>query len=153
MIDRNLDDLDEEIAGEPDPDSIGQFDRCEYMYGVGLVACQLYLTAIMEKANKKDWLARGPKHIISGYSIAEIVYSGGNYVKHNPEELGNKESIAILKKLDLWREAGKDSGWVDYLASNLVATLLAPHPARFHTLLPWLIQWRNAVLGSDEDLT
>jgi len=42
LLDRQLDRIESEAHGAPDPDAEGMLDRLEYVTGLGFVACQGY---------------------------------------------------------------------------------------------------------------
>lgn len=153
LLDRKLDALDEEIESHPDPDSFGLFDRAEYTTGLGLVACQNYFTAVMgprDRDGRARCLGLGPRHP-GGYSIAEIINAGANYVKHHPEPLTNKTAIAILDSFGVWKNDWTEvGGRLDYPMGNLLFDLLRPARPRFGELLRSLMPWRDAVIAHDE---
>jgi hypothetical protein len=146
MLDRHLDRLDEEANGHPDPDGSGILDRMEYVSGLGLVACQNYLAAVIGTGDKTQCLALGPKHA-NHHSIAEIVNAGANYVKHRAEPLTSKSNINILDAFGVWKhDATYQGGKYDYPIGNLLYAALYPLRPRFKTLLTLLQQWRDAMI-------
>lgn len=153
LRDRKLDALDEEIESHPDPDSFGLFDRSEYTIGLGLVACQNYLTAVMgprDRDGRARCLGLGPRHP-RRHSIAEIINAGANYVKHHPESLTNRTAIAILDSFGVWKhDRTQVGGRLDYPMGNLLFDVLKPARPRFAELLHSLTRWRDAVIANDE---
>jgi hypothetical protein len=86
LIDAQLNRLQQEARGSPDPDAFGDFDRMEYIGGLGFVICQQYLSARAAacRLTKTDALQAGPVHR-SGIAIAVAVNDAANYWKHAPE--------------------------------------------------------------------
>jgi hypothetical protein len=157
LLDEKLDQLDGLAREHRDPDQMGIFDRIEYIVGLGLVACQNYLTVVMGDLEKKDrpgCLQLGPMHQ-NGYSLAEIIHAGANYVKHHAEPLANAKSIAILEKFDVWKTNVSQVGSrFDYPMTSLFFELFE-EPANFSNLLRRLDEWRSAVIekiSADDDL-
>lgn len=81
-----------EVAECPNADSFGYFDRLESICGLGLVACQTYMTTTYGQARvaKKTALNLGPRHEASGHSIVSLINHGANFWKHKEEWLLKK---------------------------------------------------------------
>jgi hypothetical protein len=148
LVDASLEQLDRESSASPDPDAFGIFDEAEYLTGFGFVACQTYLTAIASQSNlkgkKREALALGPKHR-TGHSMAQLVNAAANHWKHSPEWALDtptsqaKQTLEVISSLGI----GADSS---YPVANMLYEILAPHPARFVHLIPFLTQWRDTLL-------
>jgi hypothetical protein len=138
-LDRTLDDL-KDLADECD----AVLDDVEWVVGLGLVACQSYMTTRREAQKACDACACGPLHA-SGLHVAEIIHAGGNYWKHHPEwpldevQLSKdaRRTADVLKRAGAWE--------ADYKATVLLWELVEPAPARFASLLPHLAAWREAL--------
>jgi hypothetical protein len=146
LIDARLERLDKEVTASPDPDAFGAFDQAEYITGFGFVACQTYTTAIMSscklKLKKHEALALGPKHR-TGRSMAELINAAANYWKHSPRGSPDAPSTRAQRTLEVIASLGVDTS-ASYLLANTLYEILAPHPARFANLIPFLTQWRDA---------
>ena len=144
FVDIKLDQIDAEAAACEDPDAFGQFDRFEYVCGIGFVACQEYITAVSARSGSKGKVLRkGPK--VGKYAIAELVNAGANYWKHhhtwtNPP--GDKERHSV----ELLQSAGVDP-YKEYVVVNLLAKLQGDQPCRFSPLVQCLTTWRDDILG------
>ncbi len=148
LVDARLERLDKEATASPDPDAFGVFDQAEYITGFGFVACQTYITAIVSrcscklKLKKHEARALGPKHR-TGRSMAELINAAANYWKHSPEWSPDAPSIHVQQTLEVIASLGVDTS-TSYLLANTLYEILAPHPARFANLIPFLTQWRDA---------
>ncbi len=139
-----MDDLDN-AEGGMDP---GVFlDRAEQLVGLGLIACQTYLTEVIgegDRVYRERMRGLGPKHPC-GHSVADVVNAGANYAKHSPEGPPNPGTTKVLAACGVLPA----SRAAEYLLTNILHELVKPAPARFENLLPALIQWRDAVIGED----
>ena len=147
LLDRRLEQLDEEVAILPDPDGSGIFDSADYLVGLGLVACQGYLAATYGflRIGKQEALKKGPMHR-SGYTIAELVNHGANFWKHrdewpvDPNKAGQEHTLAAMAALGC--------GGQDYPLTNLLAAIVLPTHGRLQALLSHLEAWRDALAVS-----
>lgn len=142
LIDRRLDALEAECAASPDPDSFGLFDSIEHVVGFGFAACQHYVVATAGSSgiSKHKVLGLGPSHR-SGITFAEIVNAAANYWKHSPEWVGRPQEDDT-KNVVLALGISPDS---DYVSAQVLRTALAPHPARFEKIEPFLEEWGRIV--------
>jgi hypothetical protein len=154
LLDRRLDELEREMDGHPDPDAWGFLDSWDATAGLGFVACQNYLTAVVGKGSKKACLPLGPTHA-AGDSIASIVNAGANYVKHHAEArpLDDLHLVAVMHRLNVWEwnASQERDGAISYPMGNLLFEALKPAPRRFGELLPLLERWRDAVIEAGLD--
>jgi len=147
LLDRQLDQLEQEAAALPDPDGFGVLESADYLVGLGLVACQGYLAATYGflHIDKQKALKRGPMHR-SGYTIAELVNHGANFWKHrdewsvDPNKAAQERTLAALATLGC--------GAQDYPLTNLLAALVLPTHDRLQALLSHLEAWRDALAGA-----
>jgi len=148
LVDASLERLDREAGASLDPDAFGFFDKAEYLTGFGFVACQTYVTAVASrsklKAKKRDALAVGPKHR-TGQPMAQLINAAANHWKHSPEWSLDTPTTQAKQTLDVIAALGVDTSG-SYPLANMLYKMLAPHPARFANLIPFLAQWRDALL-------
>ena len=147
FLDGQLIRLEAEARISEDPDTSGQYDRLEYVTGLGFVACQQYMIGAFarKKINKQTALDLGPKHRC-GETFASLVNAAANYWKHREEWGGSNggnrradQTARLLRSLGLNLEQS-------YVIANALYELLRPHAARFERLIPFLTRWRNDVL-------
>ena len=133
--------LDELIAGQPDPDSWGLYDRADALYGLGLVACQEFLTSSYRRSGLKRAAAVAQEPMYSPTtSYAEVVDAAANFWKHHGEWPSGWEerTRAVLDRVYPSQN--------DYPMSNVLAVLLGkPTPLRLAGLVPLLEQWRRGL--------
>ena len=148
LVDTRLDLLDKEAEESPDPDSFGVYDQIEYITGFGLVACQTYATAIASrtKLEKREAFARAPMHR-TGRSMVQLINAAANHWKHSSEWPLDAITGQAKRTLDVIRSLGVDTE-VSYPVSRTLFRILTPLPARvvWANLIPFLVQWRDAVL-------
>jgi hypothetical protein len=148
LVDTSLERLHAEARSSPDPDAFGIFDEAEYLTGFGFVACQTYATAVVSrsqlKGKKREALALGPKHR-TGRSMAQLINAAANYWKHSPEWALDAPTTQAAQTIEVISSLGVDAG-DSYPVANLLREILTPHRARFENLMPFLKQWRDAVL-------
>jgi len=148
LVDSNLDRLHAESRSSPDPDAFGIFDEVEYLAGFGFVACQAYATAVVSRSplrgNKRQALARGPKHR-TGQSMAQLVNAAANHWKHSPEWALDAPTTQAKQTIEVISTLGVDTN-DSYPVANMLREILTPHKARFVNLVPFLTQWRDALL-------
>jgi hypothetical protein len=143
LLDRHLTRLEHHAAVVPDPDAEGILDSMEQVVGLGFAACQTYLVArsAFMVASKSDTLDLGPVHRC-GRTIVAIVNAAANYWKHHDEWAvtasgGRARTEEVIAALGVRVS--------EYTASNVLSELLRPLPARFTTLIPFLVQWSDAL--------
>lgn len=145
LVDANIERQERNASASPDPDGFGIFDHVEYVVGFGFVACQTYLVAIASRKRlvKKDYLGLGPKHR-TGRSMAELINAAANCWKHSPEWCLDGWTSRSDSTLNVISSLGVDTNGLHPLANTLYE-ILAPHPARFENLIPFVIRWRDAL--------
>ena len=145
LIDAGLERLDREANASPDPVEFGVFDQVEYIAGFGFVACQTYATAVVSrrKLDKGAALALGPKHR-AGRSIAQLVNAAANHWKHSSEWPRDAPTSRAMQTIEVIQSLGVDANG-SYPLANSLYEILRPLPARFANLIPFLIQWRDAL--------
>lgn len=148
LIDENLERLDEEADVNHDPDAFGIFDEVEYITGFGFVACQTYATAVVSRSKfknkKQEALALGPKHRM-GRPMAQLINAAANHWKHSPEWSFDTPTNQAKRTLEVISSFGVDTNG-SYPVANVLHEMLAPHPARFANLIPFLAQWRDELM-------
>ncbi len=141
-IDCELDQL-AETAKTVDPDAHGLLDDMEDLVGDGFLRCQLYMIERKGERRGSSAFACGPRH--NSHFVAQIVHSAGNYRKHHgewpddPTRWGHHE----LGTVAVFRDAGLVEP--EYWLSNLLYHVTKPSPPRFSSLMPHLIEWREAL--------
>jgi len=148
LVDGNLARLHNDSHSSPDPDAFGIFDELEYITGFGFVACQTYATAVVSRSNlrnkKHEALALGPKHR-TGRSMVQLVNAAANFWKHSPEWSLDAPTAQAAHTIEVISSLGVDAH-ASYPIANALHEILTPHPARFANLVPFLTQWRDALL-------
>jgi hypothetical protein len=147
LVDSKLDLLEQRAKLSADPDADGIYDRAEYLAGLGVVACQAYITEsiAMSGRDREEALKLGPCHDC-GHSIATLVNAIANFWKHAPEWT-NPLSQRAKSTAELISSLGVD---VDssYVVVNSLAEVLRRREPRLKYVIPFLSQWR-AALHSD----
>ncbi len=148
LVDASLERLDRRANASPDPDQFGIFDEMEYITGFGFVACQAYATAAVSgsklRGKKREALMLGPKHR-TGRPMTELINAAANHWKHSPEWSLDTPTTQSKQTLEVFSSLGVDTNRGSYPVGNMLHKILAPHPARFAKLIPFLTQWRNAL--------
>jgi hypothetical protein len=147
LVDASLQRLNGEARSSLDPDQFGIFDEMEYVTGFGFVACQAYATAALSlslKNKKHEALALGPKHR-TGRTMAQLTSAAANYWKHSPEWSLDAPTTQAKQTLDVIQSLGVNTNVGAYPLANTLYEILRPLPARFANLIPFLIQWRDAL--------
>jgi hypothetical protein len=144
--------LDERIAAieahieankNQDPEVFGFYDDVDHIIGVGFVTCQRYITSTCNywKCDKKLALDIGPV-ITNGITYASAVNAAANYWKHHVEWDGSssrKDSERIIATLT--------NIGVNFEHSLVTGNALwKMNMERLSELLPFLTQWRRAVV-------
>jgi hypothetical protein len=145
LVDASLERLDNKANTSPDPDAFGIYDQADYISGFGFVACQTYVTAVVRrsKIEKREALSLGPRHK-TGRSMVELTNAAANHWKHSPEWSLDAPSPQTKQTLEVISSLGVDTSG-SYQVANMLYEMLAPHPARFANLIPFLTQWRDAL--------
>ena len=145
LVDANLDRLEKRISTHRDPTMFGFFDQVEYITGLGFVACQTYATAKRSQRTllKEEALSIGPKHR-TGLPMIMLVNAAANYWKHNLEwsldvpKKPTQRAVSVISDLGVNPKS-------PYPITNTLREVLAPYPARFENLIPFLTQWRDGL--------
>ena len=145
LVDTNLDRLEKRISTHRDPTMFGFFDQVEYITGLGFVACQTYATAKRSQRTllKEEALSIGPKHR-NGLPMIALVNAAANYWKQSLEwslEAPKKPSQGMINVIS---DLGVDPKG-PYPITNMLREVVAPYPARFENLIPFLTQWRDGL--------
>lgn len=145
LVDTRLDILDKMIASNPDPDSYGIYDELEYITGFGFVACQAYISATIGRLRmkKQQALNHGPRHK-TGNSYVSLVNACANHWKHSAEWDDQALHQDARRTIETISSLGVNTAGA-YPIANTLHHLLTPHSARFSLVLPFLVQWREAV--------
>jgi hypothetical protein len=148
LVDSGLERLQTQARSSPDPDAFGIFDEMEYLAGFGFVACQTYATAVVSRSQlrgrKREALALGPKHR-TGQSMAQLINAAANYWKHSPEWALDEPTAPAAQTIAVISRLGVDAD-APYPVANMLREILTPHKARVENLIPFLTQWRDALL-------
>lgn len=148
FLDAKLDQIDAAAAACDDPETFGQFERFEYVAGLGFVACQEYITAVSASSGKRGkTLHAGPR--VGDNFLAELVNAGANYWKHH-HDWTNPPRDKELRTAELLRSAGVDP-YETYVVANLIALLAGDDSSRFAPVVQRLTVWRDDVLGLISD--
>lgn len=158
VLDAHLERVDLDIRRSPDPDTWGDFDRWEWVVGLGFVACQTYIHDVIKVrttgGEKGNLLRLGPKHR-SGEPAALVIYEAANHWKHLTEtheihpattrkrDPRRSRRIALLEAIVGGPIVGGSMDY--YVCSNVLLELTAPRVPRFENLLPVLLEWRGAL--------
>ena len=140
LLDSQLRDLEEQIGKSPDPDSMGLFDRGEFLAGTGFVACQRYLASTYGPHNvpKEIALAVGPYHA-GGESYAAIFNAAANFWKHVDEwDIFTPLGVRQQRTVDLIESV---TPWSNYTCANLLFELAGQ--LQFAGLIPKIEDWRK----------
>ena len=146
LVDSSLERLAREADTSPDPDSFGVFDQMEYVAGFGFVACQTYATAKVgeRKLKKGEASALGPRHR-TGRPMVQLINAAANYWKHSPQWSLDAPTPQAKRTLEAISSLGVDTKRDQYPIAHTLYEILTPHPARIASLIPVLIQWRDAL--------
>ena len=144
FLDAKLGQIEAEADACVDPDAFGQFDRFDYVAGIGFVACQEYIAAVSASSGKRGKvLGAAPR--VGNHSVAELVNAGANYWKHH-HTWTNPPGDRERRNVELLQSAGVDP-YREYVAANLLAKLQGDEPCRFSPVVRRLTTWRDNVLG------
>lgn len=141
LLDSHLARLDRDARASDDP--VGEvYDSAEHFHGLGFAACQHYLssTAAFHRVPKAHALTLGPKHR-TGEPLVALVNGAANFWKHqDPWDAGHG---LRSRPVELLRSLGVESD--EYPMSNVLYHLVNPLPVKLGTLVPFLVQWRDAL--------
>lgn len=132
-----------------DPDAFGYFDRAEHVAGMGFVACQTYLTATVATLglDRGTALSKGPSY--AGRTVVSVVNDAANFWKHNAEWVAKPRDTRRARIIEAFDDIGfpVDS---NYPLSGVLSGLTTPRAARFESLVPLLVAWRDGLLRPTE---
>lgn len=155
-------DIQEAINSSADPDSLGYFDRGEYLVGIGFCACQRYMSSTYGPIGieKSKALKMGPNHD-DDFSLPYIINVAANYWKHSDEwnSIGFKSNFEenehelishsienLSKQQKMTVKAIKTvTPWEDYTCANILASLTPGPELKLVELIPILKEWRNQI--------
>lgn len=143
LLDSQMARLQRKAQASADPDGYGVFDSFEHVVGLGFATCQTYLVARSARSgvSKPVALERGPTHRC-GKTIASIVNAAANYWKHH-EEWSVSPASQRERTIEVISSMGINPA--EYTLANMLHELLRPLPARFVSLLPFLVQWSDSL--------
>ena len=160
-LDFKISSVDALIRETVDPDGASLCDRGEHFIGLGFVACQKYLAATYgpAKIQKREALQFGPVFDEAVFTI-KIIDATANYWKHSDEwdtigflwEIHSEwKTIRPRIKKHLSNQARQTvqsteiaTPWGDYTCSNVLAAVVGDRKCELRSLLPLLVEWRDA---------
>lgn len=144
LLDQKISQLIPLIRESPNPDSEGLLDRGEYFIGVGFVAMQQYLlnTLLFTDIKKSEAYKLGSLHS-SGITYVELINSAANWWKHEAEWVGKREIPSNGERTFMNIRGVAET--VGYELSNVLASICGPESLSLKGVIPWLMEWRNAV--------
>lgn len=147
LVDEQLETLNEiirdDLRGQGDS---AFFDDAEYIYGLGFVLGQRYLTStcgafkIVESEDRRKACALGPQ--TKGVGTALLVDAAANYWKHSDEWDHQNLSKGQNRTKETIEKVGVKVGFGEYVGSNVFAAIGLK---KFQDLIPLLKTWSNAV--------
>jgi hypothetical protein len=145
ILDAQLDRDCDTANASSDPDGFGLFDRMEHLTGLGFVACQTYLVSAYGSIGipKDIALQCGPLHCPS-LSVAGLVNHAANLWKHQDEWALQQNTRARDRIIKAFDDLGLPA-LGEYPLSGCLAEICYQTEARFRSVLPFLIQWRDAL--------
>ena len=146
VIDNQLESFEKQSESMVEAEFWGELDWAEHVVGHGFIAWQTYLSATYPITHDKKHIAlnSGPIHHESGERVVALINASANYWKHHVEWLNEKGS----KRQERIRSAFESIGYSldgEYPLSGIL-TELTSGIARFRSLLPQLVEWRNALI-------
>ena len=141
-IDEHLSNICSKAVEAEDADTFGFFDSAEHATGLGLVACQTYMSAVYGSLmiEKHRALGFGPKHR-GGLTKVQIINHAANYWKHN-NEWGLDRTPARQEAIERAFESIGFPVGTDYPLSGVLTELCDPHPASLQPIISALESWR-----------
>lgn len=144
LLDNKIIEINKLISSANDPESDGLLDRCEYFFGVGIVAIQQYLmdTLTLTGIEKQQALSLGPAYS-EQLTFVAVLNAAANWWKHsaewNPDSSPRKDA---LRTQQIIADVANSN---NYELSNVLAGLLHTSEVTLCSLLPNLVLWRSAV--------
>jgi len=77
--------------------------------------------------------------------MAQLVNAAANHWKHSPEWALDAPTTQAKQTIEVISTLGVDTN-DSYPVANMLREILTPHKARFVNLVPFLTQWRDALL-------
>jgi len=139
ILDAQLDRLELEARGTDNPDDFGIFDRAQHVTGLGFAACQNYIASRTGRVSKRLAFQVGPTHR-TGQPMVALVNAAANYWKHSAQW---GETLTPLEQQTAEFFSSLGVPLLGYCLTNYLYELVRPLPARFGTLLPFLVHWRD----------
>jgi hypothetical protein len=149
FVDSRLDFWEAGLPDDPDIDDADRYVRAEYVTGLGFVACQTYLTAVVSRRDmtRGDALARGRIHSPSGRPVALLVNAAANLWKHSAEwPLFGTPAVDVARKtIQEIESLGVDARGA-FPCHDVLLELVTP--PRFTPLTTLLEEWRDALYAA-----
>jgi hypothetical protein len=146
VLDSDLKRIEQAIRQSPDPDSFGEFERGEHLFGLAFVACQTYIAATCGRLGgaKREALTVG-ESVADGVTKAGLVNDADHFWKHHLEPRADAAARGVSHRTrDALTAAGipRDAS---YPLSNVLATLLPGRASRLKGLANVMTTWRSEV--------
>ncbi len=77
--------------------------------------------------------------------MAALANAAANHWKHKPEWERANPSPQAQRVIDAFQALDFDP-WCEYPLANALFALVAPHPHRFASLLPFMERWRDGLI-------
>ena len=121
---------------------LGLLEDAETLVEDGFLQCQLYMIERKGERKASSAYACGPRHGLRYF--AQVVNTAGNYRKHRAEWSLDETKLDehAQRILGILRDAGVVED--EFRLTSLLHHLTAPGAARFTTIVPRLIEWRDA---------
>ena len=144
LLDQKISQLNSLIRESIDPDSEGLLDRSEYFIGVGFVAIQQYLldTLMFTGIKKGEAFQLGSLHLL-GITYVALINSAANWWKHEAEWAGKNEIPKNGERTFMNIRGVAET--IGYELSNVLASICGSECLSLKGVVPWLVEWRNAV--------
>lgn len=153
MLDQKIHEIGLLIRQSNDPDSDGLFDRGEYFIGVGFTICQQYLveSLIFTDIDKKDAYGLGPVHC-RGNTYVNLINEAANWWKHESEWWVWFDKDKVPKNCQRTFDTVTDIATArSYELSQVLAFICGPKNISFKSVVPFLVEWREAVLSTNRE--
>jgi hypothetical protein len=143
VLDRHLHQIEKAIRESPDPDSFGEFDRGEHLFGLAFVACQTYIAATCGRFRvpKREGLSVG-ESVADGLTKAALVNHAANFWKHHLEPSWDASDGMSRRTREAISAAGVPPE-SSYPLSAVLATLLPGNPSRLTGLSGVMADWHS----------
>jgi len=144
LLDGQLDKAYGYAETEDDPDGAGVFETVDYLIGLGLVACQAYMSATYGPMgiDKSAALKMGPPGA-TGHTFAELVNDAANFWKHKDDWQLKPSSRQQRETLEGLAAMGCEVG--DYPLIGALTAPVRPRKCRLQYLVTRLEAWQNAL--------